>query len=81
MKQIKGLVEYGLKAGLITEADRIYATNQILDVMKMDEYEEPQGEVESDNLELILKELLDAPTKMEPFQKTVLPIGICSIPV
>lgn len=57
---IKGLVEYGLKAGLITEADRIYATNQILDVMKMDEYEEPQGEVESDNLELILKELLDA---------------------
>ena len=57
---IKGLVEYGLKAGLITEADRIYATNQILDVMKMDEYEEPQGEVESDNLELILKELMDA---------------------
>ena len=57
---IKGLVEYGLKAGLITETDRIYATNQILDVMKMDEYEEPQGEVESDNLELILKELLDA---------------------
>ena len=57
---IKGLVEYGLKAGLITEADRIYATNQILDVMKMDEYEGPQGEVESDNLELILKELLDA---------------------
>lgn len=53
---IKGLVEYGLKAGLITEADRIYATNQILDVMKMDEYEEPQGEVESDNLELILKD-------------------------
>ena len=33
---IKGLVEYGLKAGLITEADRIYATNQILDLMKMD---------------------------------------------
>ncbi len=57
---IKGLVEYGLKAGLITEADRIYATNQILDVMKMDEYEEPEGPAESRDLESILKELLDA---------------------
>ena len=40
---IKGLVEYGLKAGLITEADRIYATNQILDVMKMDEIKSLRG--------------------------------------
>lgn len=38
---IKKLVKYGLDTGLITETDRIYATNQILDVMKLDEYEEP----------------------------------------
>ena len=57
---IKGLVEYGLKTGLIGEPDRIYVTNQILDVMKMDEYEEPEGPTEPQNLETILKELMDA---------------------
>lgn len=56
---IKGLVQYGLNAGLIGDEDRIYATNQILDVLKMDEYEEPAGDVECENLEAILKELLD----------------------
>ena len=34
---IGALVQYGLNTGLITEADKIYATNQILDVLKMDE--------------------------------------------
>ena len=40
---VKGLVQYGLDKGLISEVDAIYARNQILDVMGMDEYEEPQG--------------------------------------
>lgn len=57
---IKGLVEYGLETGLIKERDRVYATNQILDVMKMDEYEEPEEIPDYDSLEDILKELLDA---------------------
>ena len=39
---IKGLVRYGLNTGLITEVDAIYARNQILDVMGMDEYQEPE---------------------------------------
>ena len=56
---IKKLVQYGLDTGLITEADRIYATNQILDVMKLDEYEEPEGDCGVVNLEETLKELLD----------------------
>lgn len=56
---IKGLVQYGRNAGLIKEEDRIYATNQILDVLKLDEYEEPAGAVECENLDAILKELLD----------------------
>lgn len=56
---IKGLVQYGLDKGLISEVDAVYARNQILDVMGMDEYEEPRGTVESGNLEAILKELLD----------------------
>ena len=54
------LVTYGLRTGLIAECDKIYATNQILEVMGLDEYEEPEREPE---LRLIwkhvLKELLD----------------------
>ena len=56
---IKGLEEYGRKRGLLKEEDVIYARNQILEVLKLDEYEEPQGPVESDDLEQILKVLLD----------------------
>lgn len=56
---IKRLVQYGLDTGLITEADKIYATNQILDVMKLDEYEEPSGECGEIDLEETLKELMD----------------------
>ena len=56
---IKKLVQYGMDTGLITEVDRIYATNQILDVMRMDEYEEPEGELSETDLESVLKELLD----------------------
>ncbi len=67
---IRRLVEYGIRTGLTGETDRIYATNQILDVLKLDEYEEagePEeraaaaGECAGDpqGLEEILKELLD----------------------
>mgnify|MGYP005770680115 FL=1 len=56
---IKGLVEYGRNTGLLKEEDEIYARNQILEVLKLDEYEEPEGPVESSDLEKILKELLD----------------------
>ena len=59
---IKKLVQYGLETGLITETDRIYATNQILEALKLEEYEEPQDTVGTGNLEDILKELLDYPS-------------------
>ena len=56
---IKKLVQYGLDTGLIRERDAVYARNQILEVMGMDEYEEP-GEISSEIcLEEVLKELLD----------------------
>ncbi|OUQ21493.1 UDP-glucose--hexose-1-phosphate uridylyltransferase [Lachnoclostridium sp. An14] len=56
---IKKLVQYGLDTGLIGERDAVYARNQILEVMGMDEYEEP-GELSGGIcLEEILKELLD----------------------
>ena len=38
------LVRYGLESGLIPEEERIYSTNQILEVMKKDDYEAPTAE-------------------------------------
>lgn len=56
---IQVLVQYGLETGLIKEVDRIYAVNQILDVLKLDEYEEPDRAPEKVDLEAALNELLD----------------------
>ena len=56
---IKKLVQYGLDTGLITEVDRIYATNQILDVLGLDKYEDPGAIEEPVVLEEVLRELLD----------------------
>ena len=56
---IKKLVQYGLETGLITETDRIYATNQLLEALKLEAYEEPEDPVETGSLEEILGELRD----------------------
>lgn len=58
-KAIKKLVTYGLETGLISEEDRYYAVNQILDVLWLDEYDEPQDEPGDIDLEEVLGELLD----------------------
>ena len=58
-KAIEGLVRYGLNRGLIQEADAIYARNQILGALMLDEFEMPEGTVPCEDLEAILKELLD----------------------
>lgn len=54
---ISKFIQYGLQTGLLAEEDVIYAENQILMLLQLDEYE--PVDVESDNLENILKELLD----------------------
>ena len=56
---IRNLVQYGVNTGLLQEADRIYATNQILEVLGLDEYEEPQGAYGEISLEETLDALLD----------------------
>lgn len=56
---IRQLVQYGLDTGLITDTDAIYARNQILDTLHMEEYEEPESDPVKGTLEEILKELLD----------------------
>ena len=56
---IKKLVTYGIETGLISEEERIYSTNLILDVLKLDDYEEPQEGYKNVELQPVLKELLD----------------------
>ncbi len=58
-ESIRKLIVYGLETGLISKEDEIYATNLILDVLKLDEYEEPAQEVSDVDLESTLAELLD----------------------
>lgn len=79
---IRELVRYGLEKGLITEDDAIYARNQILEVLKMDEYEEPEkdGELTGAALEKILKVLLDYAAEKGLLQENSVGIhGICLI--
>lgn len=64
-KAISDLVTYGLECGLIGKEDKIYTTNQLLELLKLEEYEEPentlgvQKEEKVDSLEAILNVLLD----------------------
>ena len=56
---IKKLVTYGIETGLISEEEKIYSTNLILDVLKLDDYEEPEENYKDVELQPVLKELLD----------------------
>ena len=55
------LVQYGIESGLIPEEERIYSTNQILEVMKKDDYEAPTAEEVGTEIDLAdtLGHLLD----------------------
>ncbi len=55
--RITQLVEYGISTGLLDRANRRYATNLLLDAMKLDEYNEVESE-ENPPLELILADLI-----------------------
>ena len=56
---IKKLVTYGLETGLVPAEEKIYTTNLILDVLKIDDYEEPSEEYSNIDLESTLAEMLD----------------------
>ena len=55
---IRKLINYGLECGLIEKEDEIYTVNRILEILNLDEYNEPQGECEYEGLEEILSEIL-----------------------
>ena len=56
---IKKLVTYGLETGLIAEEDKIYTTNELLEALNLDEYEEPDETYTQIALESTLGEILD----------------------
>lgn len=60
-QNIKKLVQYGLQTGLITEADKIYTTNRLLELFRLDELEEDNTDVamSEEELEDVLAEMMD----------------------
>ena len=58
-ESIKKLVQYGIDTGLTPECERIYTTNLLLEVMKEDEYLDPDCDLSQIVLEDVLADLLD----------------------
>lgn len=58
-KNIRDLVEYGLRTGLVPACERNYTINLLLDLFREDEYTEPAEAPVCEELEQILKGLLD----------------------
>ena len=58
-ENVDKLVQYGINKGLIEDSDRIYTRNIILDLYNEKNYEETVNINQDEDLEVILKELLD----------------------
>ena len=58
---IDKLVAYGLKTGLVEKEDKIYTINRLLELFRLDDYEETQAgaDVKTEDLEEILSGLMD----------------------
>ena len=54
---ITELVQYGLDTGLVAPEDKIFVTNQILEALGLESYEETPGSRGAEELEQILKEI------------------------
>ena len=61
-QRIRQLVDYGIRTGLISEYERIYTTNLLLEIFQEPEYTEPENPGEED-LPEILAGLLDEAAK------------------
>lgn len=62
-ESVKKLICYALSNNLIEEADKVYMTNKILEVIGADSYEEPEETYESVDLSAVLSELTDYAVK------------------
>lgn len=56
---IKALTEYALAAGLIEKQDKYYTINKLLEVLELEEYEEPDKDTTDMDLEEILEGILN----------------------
>ena len=58
---IRKLVAYGLKTGLIEESDKVYTINRLLELFGLDELEDSDEEIsmEVEELETVLSEMMD----------------------
>lgn len=56
---VEDLIQYGRKRDLLGQEDMIYARNQVLDVLRLDEFEMPENKGQEEQLENILDVLLE----------------------
>ena len=56
---IQSLINYGLKNGLITDDDVIVVRNSLIDVLKLEDWDENAVAEESDSIEAILTPIID----------------------
>ena len=56
---VEDLIQYGRKRDLLGQEDMIYARNQVLDVLRLDEFEMPENKEQEEHLENILDVLLE----------------------
>lgn len=62
---ITELVQYGLDTGLVAPEDKIFVTNQILEALGLESYEEIPGSRGAEELEQILKAITDYAVEKE----------------
>ena len=56
-KKIRELVNYGLHTGLVVPEDEMYTINRLLEILKMDEYKEPENACPVPDLEKTLSDI------------------------
>ena len=55
---ITELVNYGIRSGLVSELDRVYTTNRLVELLGLDEYTAPENEPAARALHLILEDIM-----------------------
>ena len=55
---ITELVNYGIRSGLVSELDRVYTTNRLVELLELDEYTSPENEPAARELHLILEDIM-----------------------
>lgn len=76
-KSIRELVNYGLHTGLVVPEDEVYTINRILEILKLDEYQEPENACPVPDLESTLGSIMDWAYEMVFWRKIPWDTVIC----